>query len=67
MSPARKTGMTLAEFDKLVKASKLSRTELAELLGVDRRTVIRWAMGDTPISVRNAVFIRAALKNHKPK
>ena len=65
--PARKPGMTLAEFDTLVKASKLSRSELAEVLGVDRRTVIRWAMGDTPISIRTAVFIRSVLKNYKPK
>lgn len=62
MTTPKKPGMSAAAFRALVKSAGLSRSEAAAALGVNRRTVIRWATGDTPISARNAFFIRATLK-----
>lgn len=63
MSPAkpRPAAMTPAAFNKLLKANGLSRTKAAEVLGVGRRTVIRWGTGETPISRQVAALIRSVL------
>ena len=53
--------MTPAAFNKLLKANGLSRTKAAEVLGVGRRTVIRWGTGETPISRQVAALIRSVL------
>ena len=63
MSPAkpRLAAMTPAAFNKILKANGLSRTKAAEVLGVGRRTIIRWGTGETPISRQNALLIKSIL------
>ena len=53
--------MTPAAFNKILKANGLSRTKAAEVLGVGRRTIIRWGTGETPISRQNALLIKSIL------
>lgn len=61
--PQRKPAMTAKDFGLLVGRTGLTQIAVAEKLGVNRRTVARWLSGETPISRRNAVFIRTVLKS----
>lgn len=65
MSPQRKAAMTPAAFRKLLEDAGLSYTHAAGLLDVNRRTVIRWATGETPIDKRNAAYLRSVLSPKK--
>jgi transcriptional regulator with XRE-family HTH domain len=64
MSPARpnEAAMSPEQFRELCEASGLSQQEVADMLGVDRITVWRWANGKTPIGRMQATAIRAAFK-----
>lgn len=53
--------MTPAQFRALLAKAGLNQSTGAERLGVSRRTVIRWLNGETPISARNALFIKTVL------
>jgi DNA-binding transcriptional regulator YiaG len=50
--------MSAEEFVDLLGALKLSQNAAARLLGVNERTVRRWAAGDTPILPVAARFVR---------
>jgi DNA-binding transcriptional regulator YiaG len=50
--------MSAEEFVDLLGALKLSQNAAARLLGVNERTVRRWATGDTPILPVAARFVR---------
>jgi transcriptional regulator with XRE-family HTH domain len=54
--------MTAKDFGTLVKRTGLTQLAAAEKLGVTRRTVARWLSGETPISKRNAHYIKSVLK-----
>jgi transcriptional regulator with XRE-family HTH domain len=54
--------MTAKAFEKLVERTGLTQLAVAEKLGVNRRTVARWLSGETPISKRNAHYIKSVLK-----
>jgi transcriptional regulator with XRE-family HTH domain len=58
----RKPAMTAKDFGTLVKRTGLTQLAAAEKLGVTRRTVARWLSGETPISKRNAHYIKSVLK-----
>jgi transcriptional regulator with XRE-family HTH domain len=60
--PQRKPAMTAKAFEKLVERTGLTQLAVAEKLGVNRRTVARWLSGETPISKRNAHYIKSVLK-----
>jgi DNA-binding transcriptional regulator YiaG len=50
--------MSADEFNDLLRRLKLSQSAAARLLGVNGRTVRRWATGDTPILPVAARFVR---------
>ena len=54
--------MTAADLETLIRSAGLNQTTAAAALGVNRRTVIRWLRGDTPISAPNALYIRSLIK-----
>jgi len=54
--------MTPARFVELYEAAGLNQTTVATLLNVNRRTVVRWVSGATPISARSAGHILAVIK-----
>lgn len=62
MAPERPKAMTAEELRKLLTEKNVSQTALADAIGVNRRTVVRWLAGDTPISKRNALLIKTVLK-----
>jgi DNA-binding transcriptional regulator YiaG len=53
--------MTPEDLRELRKKLGLSQEELAAMLKVDRRTVIRWEMGDVPISNKIEAWIKSVL------
>lgn len=61
------SAMTAEEFRTLLGSLGLKQGEAADRLGVDRRTVVRWLSGDTPISPANALLIRVTFGKRKPK
>jgi DNA-binding transcriptional regulator YiaG len=50
--------MSAEEFKDLLRRLNLSQSAAARLLGVNDRTVRRWASGDTPILPVAARFVR---------
>lgn len=57
--------MLTAEFKAAMKRLKLSLTGAAELLDVDRSTVIRWRPGDRHIPGPVAAYVRHLVREHK--
>lgn len=53
--------MTAGEFAAALSAANLSKTDAAEVIGVNLRTVYRWLTGETRISVAYTVLIRERL------
>jgi DNA-binding XRE family transcriptional regulator len=53
--------MTPAQLRQLRAKLNLTQEELATILEVDRRTVVRWEKGDVPISDRIETWIKAVL------
>ena len=56
--------MEALELRRMLERTKMTHEELAETIGVDRRTVGRWALGETPISKCASIAIRAII-HHK--
>lgn len=65
MTQPRKVGMTPTAFKRLLKEAGVNHSEAARLLGVDRRTVIRWLRGEVTISPGNALLVTATIKPAK--
>ena len=59
--------MTPDDFRALLNAAGLSQGDAAKLLGVQRRTINRWATGATNIDARNAHYIRSLIKPKRRK
>jgi DNA-binding transcriptional regulator YiaG len=57
--------MLAAEFKAAMKRLKLSLTGAAQLLDVDRSTVIRWRSGDRHIPGPVAAYVRHLLSKRK--
>lgn len=49
------------EFTKLLKASKLGKSDAAAVLGVGRQTIYNWLKGDVPIPESKIEFVREML------
>lgn len=67
MSPPtpRKSAMSASAFAKLFKSGGHNHSTASRLLGVSRRTVIRWLEGTTPISEANRLLILDRMKTAK--
>lgn len=61
----RKAAMRPKDFRDLITAAGLNQSSAAERLDVNRRTVIRWLNGDTPISAAAAALIRSRIRAKK--
>ena len=59
--PPRKAAMKPDELQRLLDKNDLNQSTGAERLGVNRRTVIRWLQGTTPIRPASAALIRNTL------
>lgn len=62
---SRPAAMTKEDFAAVLESLGLGATAAGRLLGVNRRTVIRWLNGTTPISEPNALLVRHRTKNRK--
>jgi DNA-binding transcriptional regulator YiaG len=65
MAQPKKPGMTPTAFRTLLKSAGLNHSTAAAALGVNRRTVIRWAKGEVAISAPNALYIKSVLAPKK--
>ena len=54
--------MTRDEFRTLLEVSGLTQAGAAEVLGVNRATVLRWLDGYTPISAGKAALVRERIR-----
>ncbi len=61
MAP-RQAAMTAGQFKAMLAERGLSYAAAAKKIGVNRRTVIRWAMGDSGISPGQKLLIKSKLK-----
>lgn len=61
----RKSAMKPDDFRDLIAAAELNQSSAADRLGVNRRTVIRWLTGHTPINAAAAALIRSRIKPKK--
>lgn len=57
--------MTPTEFQELLTAAGLNQSSAARALEVDRRTVIRWLKGETPITKRQKLLIKSVIRPKK--
>ncbi len=64
MAP-RKAAMTPDALQKLLDRAGLNQSSAARELEVNRRTVIRWLNGDTPINAAAAALIRSRIGPRK--
>lgn len=58
---AAPAAMTPERFRHLLKACGHTRAMVADLCGVNRRTILRWATGDTPIDRAGKLLIESVL------
>lgn len=63
--PPRPQAMTPDDFADLIRLSGHNQSSAAGRLEVNRRTVVRWLAGTTPINHAAAALIRARLRPKK--